>query len=147
MELAANKSRRLIFAGILGCAGVFALVFANVFPDQTWIALDTSKILYAEMVSRAIPVPTGADRIAEEERIHEAVLRCMMPTVRIPVYISIEGKDPTNEFMARLADLNPVVKRVSAAEPLVRGWVDRSTGERGVMLSVSSIKMVLRRSR
>jgi hypothetical protein len=140
-ERVANKSKRLIFVGgVIGANILLPLIAINVFPDQTWIALDTTKTLYAEMVSRLIPVPTGADRITEEERIHEAVLRYMIPTVRIPVYISIEGKDPTDEFMARLADLNPVVKRVSEAEPLLRGWVDRSTGEHGVMLSVSSIK-------
>src|ERR1700688_2867962 len=87
-----DKSRRLIFAAILGCASVFlALVFANVFPDQTWAALNTTKTLYAETASRMIPVPTGASRRSEEDRIREAVFRDLIgSTVRGHV-LTIDG--------------------------------------------------------
>jgi hypothetical protein len=141
MELAANKSRRLIFAAILGCASVFlALVFANVFPDQTWAALNITKTLYAETASRMIPVPTGASRRSEEDRIREAVFRDLIgSTVRGHVFLTIDGNDPSDKFMAQFADLKPAVKKAAEAECTIRGCFDRSTGERGVVLSVSSI--------
>jgi hypothetical protein len=142
-ELVANKSRRrLIFAGILVCASVLlALVFANIFPDQTWATLNAAETVYAETVSRMIPVPTGAPRSIEEDRIREAVLRYLIAsTVRLHVFLKIDGKDPSDKFMAQFADLNPAVKKGSEAECTIRGCCDRSSGERAVVLSVSSIK-------
>jgi hypothetical protein len=140
-ELAVNKGRWLIFAVIFGCASVlFALMFANVFPDQTWVALNTAKTLYAETISRMVPIPTGASRRIEEDRIREAALRYLIETtVRLPVFLKIDGKDPSDKFMAQFADLKPAVKKGSEAECTIRGCFDRSTGERGVVLSVSSI--------
>ena len=41
--------------------------------------------------------------------------------------------------MAQFADLKPAVKKAAEAECTIRGGCDRSTGERGVVLSVSSI--------
>ena len=41
--------------------------------------------------------------------------------------------------MAQFADLKPAVKKAAEAECTIRGCFDRSTGERGVVLSVSSI--------
>ena|SRR6266404_3549122 len=140
-ELGANESRRLIFAGVLGCASVLlALMFANVFPDQTWVALNTAKTLYAETVSRMLPVPTGASRRIEEDGIREAVFRDFIgSTARWHVFLEIDGNDPSDKFMAQFADLKPAVKKGSEVECTIRGCFDRSTGERGVVLSVSSI--------
>ena len=145
MELATNKSRRLIFACILGCASVFlALVFANVFPDQTWATLNFAETLYSETVSRMIPVPTGASRRIEEDRIREAVFRDLIgSTVRWHVFLEIDGNDPSDKFMAHLADLKRALKKASEVEYTIRGCFDRSTGERGVVLSVSSINWSL----
>jgi hypothetical protein len=141
-ELAANKNRRLVFVGIFGCVSVlFALVFGNIFPDQTWAALNTAKTLYSETVSRMIPVPTGASRSIEEDRIRSAVLRYLIEsTVRLHVFLKIDGKDPSDKFMAQFADLNPAVKKGSEVDCTIRGCFDRPTGERAVVLSVSSIK-------
>jgi len=140
-ELAANKNRRLIFAGILGCASILlALVLANVFPDQTWVALNSAKTLYAETISRMVPVPTGASRRIEEDRIREAVFRDLIgSTVRWHVFLETDGNDPSDKFMVQFSDLKPAVKKGLEAECTIRGCFDRSTGERGVVLSVSSI--------
>jgi hypothetical protein len=114
-ELAPNKNRRLILVGILVCASVlFALVFGNIFPDQTWTALNAARTLYSEMVSRMIPVPTSASRSIEEDRIREAVLRYLIEsTVRLHVFLKIDGKDPSDRFMAQFADLNRAVEKGS----------------------------------
>lgn len=140
-ELVSNVRRRLILTGALICACVLlALVSANVFPDQMWYALNA---LWPETVSRMMPVPTGTDRTTEEGNIYEAVFQYMIKAnnLRGPVYLSLDGKDPSNEFMARFTNLNSGVKRLSEAEQYpLRGYVDRSTGERGVMLSVLSVK-------
>lgn len=113
-ELAANKSRRLIIAPILVCASVLlALAAANIFPDQTWAALNTTKRLYSEMVSRMIPVPTGAPRSIEEDRIREAVLRYLIESTVRHVFLEIDDKDPSDKFIAQFADLNRAVKKGS----------------------------------
>jgi hypothetical protein len=142
IELAANKNRWLIFVSMLACASLlFALVFGNIFPDQTWAALNAARTLYSEMVSRMIPVPNGASRSIEEDRIREAVLRYLIgSTVSLHVFLKIDSGDPSDRLMAQFADLNRAVKKGSEAECSIRGCFDRSTGERAVVLSVSSIK-------
>jgi hypothetical protein len=90
-------------------------------------------------------VPTGADRTTEEGDIYETVFQYMVESnnLRGPIYLSLEGKDPSDKFMARFSGRNLGVKRLSEAEQYpLRGFVDPSTGERGVMLSVSSVKWV-----
>jgi hypothetical protein len=141
-ESAPNKNRRLIFVGILVSASVLlALVFGNILPDQTWTALNGARTLYSEMVSRMIPIPTSVSRSIEEDSIREAVLRYLIEsTVRSHVFLRIGGKDPSDKFMAQFADLNRAVKKGSEAECTIRGCFDRSTGERAVVLSISSIK-------
>ncbi len=140
-ELAANKSRLLVLAGILVSTSVLlALMFANNFPDRTWAALNTAKTLYADAVSRMIPVPTGNSRSIEEDRIREVVLRYMIESTVRHVFVEIDGKDPGDKLMAQLADLNPAVKKGSDAECTFRGCFDRFTAERAVVLSVRSIK-------
>ncbi len=135
----ANRKTWLILAGVLGCAVVsVSIVSANFLPDQTWGALNAAKTLYAEAVSWMIPVPTGADRSAEEERIYEAALRHLLQsnTYKRQIYLGINGKDPSDEFMRRFAESNLAVKKVST----FRGWFNSSLGERSIVLMVSSIK-------
>jgi hypothetical protein len=140
-ELVANPRRRLIITGALFCACVLlALACANFFPDRTWYVLNT---LWPETVSRLWPVPSGADRTTEEDNIYEAVFQYMIESnnLRGHIYLSREGKDPSDKFMARFSNQNLDVKRFSEAEQYPsRGSVDPSTGERGVMLSVLSVK-------
>jgi hypothetical protein len=79
-------------------------------------------------------------RRSEEDRIREAVFRDLIgSTVRWHVFLTIDGNDPSDKFMAQFADLKPAVKKAAEAECTIRGCFDRSTGERGVVLSVSSI--------
>lgn len=133
--------RIALVTGALICACVMlALGSANIFPDQTWYVLNT---LWPDTVSRLWPMPTGADRATEEGNIYEAVFQYMIESnnLRGHIYLSLEGKDPSDKFMARFTNRNPGVKRLSEAEQYpLRGFVDPSTGERGVMLSVSSVK-------
>jgi len=142
IDLVARRSGRLIFAGILSIASIsFAVAFGYIFPDQTWSTLNAAKTLYAEIVSRMVPVPTGAARGAEEDKIREAVFLELIGsnTSRRICFLSLDGSDPTDSFMFQFADLAKV-KKLSKAEFTSRGWLDISTGERGEVLSIRSIK-------
>ena len=146
MKTALSKRKWFVFAGVIGFAIVLiAIACANFFPDQTWHVLNTLEITYAGMVSRMTPIPTGADRKAEEDNIREAIVRDWAGPkgLKRPIFVSIDGHDPSDEFLARFADLRPPqVKKYSehrfdiASDHLV----DRSTGEHGITLSISTVK-------
>ena len=142
-KLTTNGSKLLVLGAVLSCASVLlAVVLANVFPDQTWTALNTAKTLYADTVSRMTPIPTGATRRVEEDRIRESFFRYLIGSRKTssPIYLSIDGRNPSDDFMARFVDLKPPLRGVSEGESTIKGWIDRSTGERGVVLSVNSVK-------
>ena len=128
---------------VTGACVLLGLVSANVFPDQTWSALNKPEALWSDTLSRMKPVPTGALRRTEEDNIDESVFQYMIESnnLRGPIYLGVEGKDPSDELMARFANLNLGVKRLSEADRFpLRGWVDPATGKHGVMLSVLSVK-------
>lgn len=139
-----HKTKPLILSAILCCGiALLATLSANVFPDQTWNMLTTVEKHYADFVSRLTPVPTGADRIAEEAKIEEAIFRYFLqPKVEGPVFLSVDGKDPGNDLMALFASSGKAVNKASAAyfDRTLRGPLDRSTGKSGVLLSATSIK-------
>jgi hypothetical protein len=146
MKSALSKRKWFVFAGGLGSAIVLvAIACANFLPDQTWHVLNTLEITYAGMISRMTPIPTGADRTAEEDNIREAIVRDWAGPKGLKrlVFVSIDGHDPSDEFLARFADLRPtLVKKASEQRFDIAShqWVDQSTGERGVSVSVNSIK-------
>jgi hypothetical protein len=86
------------------------------------------------------------DRRVEEDNIREAVFRYRIELEKSKrrVFLSIDGKDPGDDFMARFAALKPPAKKASGAyfkkEPFPGWLLDRSTDKRAVHLSVSSIK-------
>jgi hypothetical protein len=56
--------------------------------------------------------------------------------------MSIDGKDPSDEFMGRFADQKPRIGKASRAH-FKQGWVrDRSTGEKVVVLWVRSVRWI-----
>jgi len=86
-----------------------------------------------------------ADRAIQENDIRESVFRYRMEHLNGngPIFLSIDGKDPSDTFMARFAELNKTVKKASGSyfkkEPFP-GWLrDRSTDEKGMTLSVDCI--------
>jgi hypothetical protein len=149
MHKAAIRMRRLILS-IMFCCGIvlLAILSANVFPDQTWKVLSRIEKGYADIISRTTPVPTGANRITEEAAIDEAVFRYFLQwkvKEAEPAFLSVEGRDPSDELMARFAPLGKTVSKASAAyiRPEFEGIpLHRSTGERGVLLEADSIKWV-----
>jgi hypothetical protein len=85
-----------------------------------------------------------ADRMIQEDDIREAVFRYRIssknPDSR--VFLRIDGKDPSDTFMARFADLNPPIEKASRAH-LQSAWLrDGFTGEQAVELSVGSISWI-----
>jgi hypothetical protein len=122
-------------------AGVLS---ANVFPDQTWKVLIRVEREYSGIVSRMTSIPSGQHRNVEEAKIHEAVFRDLIQSNKLtrPVFLRIDGTDPSDEFMARFASSVTPVNKASAAyfDPkILRGPIDRSTGKTGAILSTDSI--------
>lgn len=86
-----------------------------------------------------------ADRAIQEDDIRESVFRYRMdhPHRDGPFFLSIDGKDPSDTFMARFANADRKVKKASQSyfkSTLPRtGLRDRSTDEHGVWFSVGAI--------
>jgi hypothetical protein len=122
------------------------LVAANFFPDQTWRVLNAAQIRYGGIISRLMPIPSGADRNVQEWNIYESLVRDLIGRNRRSrvVFLRVDGSDPTDELMARFnASGLPVMKASEAHFDLaVDGYVDRSTGKRGVLIQVGSIRWV-----
>ncbi len=90
------------------------------------------------------PIPSGTERNVEEAKIYEAVFRDLIESNKLkrPVFLRIDGRDPSDEFMARFASSVTPVNKASAAyfdQKILRGPIDRSTGKTGVILSTGSI--------
>ncbi len=102
-----------------------------------------SSVLPAHLFSR---VP--ADRINQEDDIREAVFRYRIELMQDSgiFFLSIDGKDPSDSFMTRFADLKSGVKKDSGSyvkkEPFP-GWLrDRSTDEKAVSFFVDDISWI-----
>lgn len=86
-----------------------------------------------------------ANRAIQEEDIRESVFRYRMdlPYGERLFFLSIDGKDPSDTFMARFANADRKVKKASQSyfkETTPRtGLRDRSTDEPGVALAVGTI--------
>ena len=140
-----KRTRRLLKAGALSIAmALLVYAFGNFFPDAAWRAWNTARKTYAGVVSRLTPLPTGADRSAQEENIREAVIREMIGPKgpRWLFFLSIEENDPTDEFMSRFSTWDPAPMKASKATcDFSQGCIDRWTGNHGRgILSVGSIK-------
>jgi hypothetical protein len=138
-------SRRMyLILSVILCIALLAILSANVLPDQTWNVLMHIEKGYAAIVSRMTPVPTGADRIAEEAIIDEVVVHNLLPSsVEQPVFLRVDGKDPSNELMARFAPMGKTMNKASGAyfdQSKLGVPLDLSSGESGMLLSVDSIK-------
>ena len=85
------------------------------------------------------------DRSIQEDRIREAIFRYLIKQkgLKGQVFLSVEREDPSDEFMARFAGMEPRPKKASGAyfkRAPFPGWLrDRATGEKGVMLNVGTI--------
>ena len=99
------------------------------------------------------PAETAAWRKAREDDIREAIFRYQLrsdhgvpqsePSV---FFISVEGKDPSDDFLRRFTDNDPPVRKWSRSRISRKRagfswmWVeDRETGEPGLIYTVGSI--------
>jgi hypothetical protein len=90
---------------------------------------------------------TSIDRATDEDNIREAVFRYRMNEMKgdSPIFLSINGKDPSDTFMARFADSKKGLKKASQSYvkkdpfPSLR---DRATGQPGMSFSVGAITWV-----
>lgn len=86
-----------------------------------------------------------ADRAIQEDDIRESVFRYRRdhPHRKGPFFLSIDGKDPSDTFMARFANVDRKVKKASQSyfkeDPPPGRLCDRSTDEQGVSFSVGAI--------
>jgi|SRR5579864_2340899 len=134
-RVASSTSRRVAFA-VNGCA----------------LALDSLIVLGLGTMFAAAPMErflsflrSPANRAIQEDDIRESVFRYRMdvPHRDGPFFLSIDGKDPSDTFMARFANADRKVKKASQSyfrKDPPPGWLrDRSTDEQGVSFSVGTI--------
>lgn len=118
------------------------------------------KLLLATLVAcvhfggcAAVPPPllfsrSPADRVEQEDDIREAVFRYRFELMQWEgtFFLSIDGKDPSDSFMARFAATNARVKKESGSyfkKDPSPGWLlDRSTGEKAVSFFVGRISWI-----
>ena len=112
------------------------------------VLLAVASIFYAGCVS--LPAPSfpwrsPVDRAIQEDNIRESVFRYRMDQSRSggPFFLNIDGKDPSDTFMARFAKADRKVKKASQSYfrwDSSGGFLrDRSTDALGMSFSVSSI--------
>lgn len=126
-------------------------------------------VLLSSLLSSACGPKSGdaARRAADETDIHETVIRKQMedwfqggdksvaeakdPTDKAIAeelnfkifFVSIGGKDPSDEFLKRLQDIPRTIKKVSASEisKFHRfAVVDKATGQRGIIFSAGKVQ-------
>jgi hypothetical protein len=84
-----------------------------------------------------------ADRAIQEDNIRESVFRYRIEQVKGngPFFLSIDGKDPSDAFMARFATLKKKIKKASGSyiKKELLELRDRETDEKAISYSVGSI--------
>ena len=103
----------------------------------------------ASLLSMALLVSCSpshpVDRVAAEDGIREAVFRYQLVSKGgSNAYLSLNGKDPTDAFIGRFADLGLPLGKVSqtmVTNPFL-SVVDSKTGVGGVIYHVDSIKWI-----
>lgn len=89
----------------------------------------------------------SVDRATDEDNIREAVFRYRMNAISDdnPIFLSINGKDPSDTFMARFADSKKRVQKSSRSyvkKDPVPSLRERATGQPGMSFSVGAITWV-----
>ncbi|MEN6372640.1 MAG: hypothetical protein ABFD64_11585 [Armatimonadota bacterium] len=98
--------------------------------------------LYKDM---SVATPQANDRSAQENVIKEAVFRYQIKQTKDKIYFLSVGEtgnaDPSDEFMSRFKNNHPPVKKWSQSKyTSMQGVRDKTTGARGVILTINSIK-------
>jgi len=91
--------------------------------------------------STSRPLPT----IRQDNDIREAVIRYLAKDwagQELVFFISVEGKDPSDEFMSRFKDLSNTVKVFSASKYEDSLIHDKSTGRPGIVFAVEKVTWV-----
>ena len=102
----------------------------------------------ADLPTRITLFTKPADHAAQENDIWEAVFRYRMELMgsRGPFFLSIDGNDPSDIFMARFAASGTRVKKYSESyfkKDPSPGWLrDRSTDEKAIVLSVRPVTWI-----
>jgi hypothetical protein len=57
-------------------------------------------------------------------------------------FLQVESRDPSQSFLSRLTDFSVPVKGFSSGLMTNRFWVDRATGQQGVVFSINDVQMI-----
>ena len=129
-------------AGVLKVRGVF---IRHKLLSAGWLVvfLFLPACVNAPLLPQVSRIP--ADRAVQEEDICKAVFGYLIKARNYngSVFLSIDGKDPDDEFMARFTGTRASVKKDSGSyfqKNPFPGWLrDRSNGEKAVSLSIGAI--------
>lgn len=129
---------------ILGAVTCFVLLGAGVYIPRFLFRWGSHAYVQGPLLRLLAP----ADRSIQEDDIREAVFRYRLNKFEGndftgSILLSIDGKDPTDQFLGRFAGSNWRVKKASGAyfagEPFP-GWLrDKSTNEKSELLHADSI--------
>jgi len=112
------------------------------------IILPLACLFYAGCASTPPPFflsRSPTDRAIEEDDILESIFRYRIEDAKSngPFFLSINGEDPSETFMARFATSNKIVKKASGSyfkKQPSPGWLrDKSTDKEAIYFSVGSI--------
>ena len=100
--------------------------------------------LYGGLFMLALAGITVEQAAKESDAVHEAAIRYFLDN-GIPCYLhvaclDIDGKDPTDEFMARLSGVARPIRRRSECHWQTMGGVWTSTGERGALVGSGALR-------
>jgi hypothetical protein len=136
MGYGTTMKRLLSLLGILLVAGVGYFFYR----ENAQLTLSHEEIGLSNLLP---PSPSPVFQIQEQDvqEISETIFRyCIRQHGSTGIFfLSIDGKDPTNEFMERFS--GPLlVKKVSGSH-VTDGWLrDRTTGKRAMLLSLGGVR-------
>ena len=100
-------------------------------------------VAFAAALSAAPQAPDDADDAREAALRYMFVHNASMQQRKAAVHcLTIEGKDPTDTFVARFAELAPPVKKASECTASAEDGVhDKTTGARGLIFRVAATRV------
>ena len=138
-----GTAKRLVLPAAIAVLLLLVLISLRLAPSRATLSHDE---LQVRRIHQHAPPVVGTQ--LEERDIYEAIFRYRIQQSgsKEIFFLSINGGDPNDEFMARFSKSSATIKKGSEAHFAKQpspGWlIDRATGVRGVSLSVAYVAWV-----